>query len=57
MWGVGSGPNTVKVGEATRIHLTHIACVGDQLTQKHLLVRIEGVDDQAHQLRDVSCGA
>ena len=29
-----------------------IGCIGDQFSQEHLFVGVEGVDDQAHQLSD-----
>lgn len=33
---------------------THIRRVGDQFSDEYLLVRVEGVDDEAHQLSDLS---
>merc|ERR1712072_242429 len=33
--------------------LSSARCIRDQLPEEHLFVRVEGVDDEAHQLLDV----
>jgi hypothetical protein len=45
------GVNLCCIGN---IRSTNIGGVGDQLTQENLLVWVEGVDDEGHQLIDLS---
>ena len=52
---VGLSFDLLRIGDRFIPDLVQrIRCIGDQLTQKDLLVRIEGVDDQTHQLLDIS---
>ena len=38
---------------ALGLHNTHIGTVGNELPEKDFFVRVESVDDQTHELRDL----
>ena len=49
-----NAPTIYTAMNPPRAHETYIGGVGNQFTKENLLVAIEGVDNQAHQLSDFS---